>query len=105
MDFSDASTADKPSFILSGFKKDHFLRTLKDEILQIEHLPLENSLALEEISFYNKIYDHLDLEKQQKTVNELTKSPLKQVNNSAYKSQTYYEGQEQLLSVKITHLN
>ena len=61
--FTTNFTEKQPSSSISVFKRQNFFRTLREEILKIERLPLESSETLEKASFYGKIVDHLENEK------------------------------------------
>ena len=81
---------------ISGFDREKFFKTLREEILQIEHIPFENSLIFEQSTMYNKMVDHLE----QKALETSSNSPKHQDPSLMLKQQIYFEGQTELLSVK-----
>lgn len=79
---------------ISGFKRENFFRTLREEIMKIEKLPLENSFAFDQSNLYNKLVDHLELEKQKKLTLNLNASMGGSFEASLI-NKTYTEGEEE----------
>ena len=100
---SDSSTTfqtETKSLPLTPAKRHAFLSTLKDEILRIEHLPLENSAFFIEKRDYNKMVDHLEEEKRMKMAEALALSPRNRDQNLMLKPQVFFDGTEQFISVR-----
>jgi len=98
--FSETSTtfpSETKSLLLTGHKREAFLRILKDEIMQIEHLPLENSAFLIQKDHYAHMVEHLETEKQQKL--SISGSNSKDAT-LMLKPQVFFDGNEQIFTVK-----
>ena len=83
-------------------KSETFFRILKEEIMRIKDiLPLENekSGVLEQKEFYNKMVEHLEKEKNQKETKSVANSPKHRDATTMMKPQSYFEGQDDLISV------
>lgn len=99
---SESSTtfpSETKSLPMTPAKRHAFLSTLKEEILRIEQLPLENSAFFIEKKNYNKMVDHLEEEKKLKMAEALALSPKNKNQNLMLKPQVFFDGTEQLISV------
>lgn len=93
--FTTSATEKLPT--VSVFKRQNFFRILRDEILKIDGLPLENSQTLEKTSFYNKIVDHLENEKLKASA-----SPHQQQDSLVRRQEISFEGTDsRVFEVKV----